>query len=508
MRSLLITGGRVLDPLGELHRPPVMDILIEDGKISAMGATATLRGQTYETMDASGLLITPGFINAHCHSHDTLLRGLFEQTPLELWGLTAFPFHWSRRRAEEISVRTQLHAVECLRGGMTTIQDMVTLVDFDREHAEALASAYADSGIEALVAPQFSDLGGAAGIPFAADLFSGGTRLKLGSDVDPESVTSRLESLFDEVSAERLRWELGPVQPQICSDALLKHVAAMAQERQMKIFTHLYETRSEAVLARSLTHDGGSMVQRLRRVGLLTERLTVAHGVWITPSEIDVLADTGVSLATNPVTNLKLMNGIAPVNRYRSRGVNIGLGCDNSSASDAQSIFQAMKLFALVWGMQAGADDRSAATEAFSAATIGGAAAIGLAGTVGRVAPGFRANLAFIDLSDPSWRPLNSAVRQLVYGETGRALRHVMVQGKLLVTNGRMASIDENRLCEDAERLRAAMAKELDQKLNPDKDVTQAYRAMLAKVETVSLEINPRFLQDLPGTDRTEMRPS
>src|SRR5262249_49785244 len=157
-------------------------------------------------MDASGFLITPGFVNAHCHSHDTLLRGLFEQIPLELWGLTAFPFHWSRRSADEIAIRTQLHAVECLRGGMTTIQGMVTLVDFEQEHAEALAHAYAASGIEAVVAPQFSDLGGKAGIPFADDFFAPEARALLGSDVDPDAILDQVLSLFDTVSADRLTW--------------------------------------------------------------------------------------------------------------------------------------------------------------------------------------------------------------------------------------------------------------------------------------------------------------
>jgi 5-methylthioadenosine/S-adenosylhomocysteine deaminase len=495
MKSMLITGGRVLDPAGELHRPPQQDILVEDGTIVALGEQARSRGASCEVMDASGLLITPGFVNAHCHSHDTMLRGLFEQLPLELWGLTAFPFHWSRRSADEIEVRTRLHAVECLRGGMTTIQDMVTLVDFEREHAEALASAYAETGIEAVVAPQFSDLGGAAGIPFVNEMFAPEVRAMLGSDVDPDFVIDQVAALFDTVSADRLTWQLGPVQPQICSDALLKRVAAIAREREMRMFTHLYETRSEAVLARSLSEDMGSMVQRLRRLGVLNERLTLAHGVWISSDEIQAIADGGASLATNPVTNLKLMNGVAPLHRYRRCGVNVGLGCDNSSASDAQSIFQAMKLFALAWGLQAGADDSSAATEAFHAATVGGAAALGMAEAIGRIAPGFRANLTFIDLTDPCWRPLNSAVRQLVYGETGRAVRHVMVQGSLVVRDGRMVSVDENALCEDAETLRLAMADELGRRIRPNGRLAEAYQAMLAKVETEPLALDPLSLR-------------
>jgi 5-methylthioadenosine/S-adenosylhomocysteine deaminase len=493
MKSMLITGGRVLDPLGELHRPPQQDILVEDGKIAALGEQAHIRGASCEVMDASGLLITPGFINAHCHSHDTMLRGLFEQMPLELWGLTAFPFHWSRRSADEIEVRTKLHAAECLRGGMTTIQDMVTLVDFEREHAEALASAYAGTGIEAVVAPQFSDLGGAAGIPFVNEMFAPELRAMLGSDVDPESVIDRVVALFEMVSADRLTWQLGPVQPQICSDVLLKRVATIAREREMRVFTHLYETRSEAVLARSLSRDSGSMVQRLRRLGVLNERLTVAHGVWISSDEIQHVA-AGASLATNPVTNLKLMNGVAPIHRYRRSGVTIGLGCDNSSASDVQSIFQAMKLFALAWGLQADAGD-SAAREAFVAATIGGASALGMADAIGRIAPGFRANLTFIDLTDPSWRPLNSAVRQLVYGETGRAVRHVMVQSSFVVRDGRMVSIDENGLCEEAERLRLSMVDELGRRIRPNGRLTGAYEAMLAKVETEPLALDPLSLR-------------
>src|ERR1700733_8306327 len=96
-RPILIVGGRVLDPERDLRRPPVADILIEGARITAIGAEATARADGAEIIDARGTLVAPGFVNAHCHSHDTLLRGLFEQLPLDLWGLTAFPFNWSPR---------------------------------------------------------------------------------------------------------------------------------------------------------------------------------------------------------------------------------------------------------------------------------------------------------------------------------------------------------------------------------------------------------------------------
>ncbi|WP_158808652.1 amidohydrolase family protein [Beijerinckia sp. L45] len=441
-------------------------------------------------MDAGGLLITPGFVNAHCHSHDTLLRGLFEQLPLDLWGLVAFPFYWPRRGTEEVAVRTRLHAAECLRGGMTTIQDMVTLVDFDRDHADAVAAAYAESGISAIVAPQFSDRRGSVGVPFADESLSPHARTLLGTDTDPEAIQTALLTLFDAVAAPRFAWALGPVQPQNCSDALLHWVARTASERALSVFTHLYETRSEAVLARTTLPDhGGSAVRRLQHLGLLTPRLTIAHGVWIRADEIDVLAAHGTSLATNPVTNLKLMNGLAPVRRYRQAGVTIGLGCDNSSASDAQSMFQAMKLFALAWGLQTGGNDQAAATEAFRAATMGGAAAVGRATSIGRIAPGYSADLVFIDLDDPSWLPLNSAVRQLVYGETGRAVRHVMVQGELVVRDRRLIRFDPQTLRDDAERIQGSMAADLADCLKPDRDVIASYARVSQRADAFGLDI-------------------
>src|SRR5580700_8888798 len=113
-RPILVTGGRVLDPEGELHRPPVAPILIEGERIAAVGDAAAAQAGDAEIVDARGYLVTPGFINAHCHSHDTLLRGLFEQLPLDLWGMTAFPFNWSPRSTDEIRVRTLLHGAECL----------------------------------------------------------------------------------------------------------------------------------------------------------------------------------------------------------------------------------------------------------------------------------------------------------------------------------------------------------------------------------------------------------
>ncbi|MGH9811410.1 MAG: amidohydrolase family protein, partial [Terriglobia bacterium] len=331
-------------------------------------------------------------------------------------------------------LRTELHAAECLRGGMTTVQDMVTIVGPDDDHAAAVIDAYERSGLRTVLAFQVSDLAPAKSLPFIEEELSRGLNWQPSSDSDPQPVQGFVERHLVPLRGTRLTWGIAPSAPQRCSDALLAWAARLSHDRELPLFTHLYETRTQAVLARlAYSTDGKSLLGLMHRNGLLNPRTVVAHGVWITPDEIDRLADAGVQLACNPAANLKLLNGAAPVRRYADAGVRIALGCDNSSASDAQNMFQAMKLFALWWSLQSPISESGAAAAAFRAATIGGAVAVGLGGHVGRVQQGYKADLLLFDLSDPAWKPLNSAVRQLVYAESGRGLRTVIVDGQVVV---------------------------------------------------------------------------
>ncbi|WP_424137907.1 amidohydrolase family protein [Roseomonas chloroacetimidivorans] len=462
-RPLLITGGRLLDPEGDdLHRPPVADLLIEEGRIVATGDEATQRGKSADRLDARGLLVTPGFVNAHSHSHDTLLRGCFEGLPLDAWGALAFPSAWPRRPDGEVHLRTRLHAAECLMHGITTVQDMVTLQGADRAQAEAVIDAHRSIGLRALLGWQLGDRAMADTLPFAREALPPEILAALPGDADPAPAMRLAEDLLDAVDGPLLRTVLAPSAPQRCSAAILEWAAALSRERNLPVCTHLYETRAQAVLARQPAHeaDGFSLLGRLERHGLLNERLVIAHGVWIAPEEIARLGDAGGHLAHNPGANLKLLNGAAPVRRYAQSGVNLALGCDNSSAGDAQNLFSAMRHAALYWSMQAGSPEE-AAIAAFRAATLGGARALGLQGVVGSLRPGHRADLALFDLSDPAWLPLNSAVRQLVHAEPARSLRHVLVDGRLALHNGRPTRFDLPALAAEAEATQDAVAREL-----------------------------------------------
>jgi 5-methylthioadenosine/S-adenosylhomocysteine deaminase len=427
-------------------------------------------------IDAREMLVTPGFINAHYHSHDVLLRGMFEQLPLEVWGLYSFPSSYPRRSDDEVRTRTLLGAAENLRCGVTTVQDMITIVGPDRQHVDALLAAYQEAGIRAVVALQFGDRAAADTVPFWRDQLSQGALAKLGGEIDPAPMQNFVSELMEKRQSERLTWALGPSAPQRCSDGLLAWIARISEDANLQVFTHVYETRSQAVLARvAYEADNRSLVSLLGRLGLLNKRLTIAHGVWITDGEIEQLGASGANLVFNPISNLKLLNGVAPIRRYADAGVNIALGCDNCSGNDAQNIFESMKTFALWWGLQSEVGQSGAAIKAFQAATLGGAKALGRENEIGALQPGMRADIVLMNLADPSFVPLNSAVRQLVYAGTPRAIHTVLVDGEVVVEAGRTTRFEERSAGDAARQFQRCLC--------------DHYRAVSAKMAPLACEI-------------------
>ena len=460
-RPTLIKGGRILDIDGELDNPPEIDLLVHEGRIEELGPAASEAASRddVEIIDANGLLVIPGLVSAHYHSHDTLLRGMFEQLPLDAWMLYSSPGQFPPYSSDMIRTRTALGASECLLNGITTIQDMVSIAGNDQSHIEHIAQTYEQIGIRTVLALQVSDRAACDCVAFWDEL-PRQTAQCLPSAVDPDSQLSLLEKAL-EIRSPLVSWGLGPSAPQRCSRELLIRLARLSEERSLQVFTHTYEARSQAVLAR-MKFPQGSLVEHLNQVGLLNSRLTIAHGVWIDSAEVNRLGESGANLACNPTSNLKLLNGFAPLHHYASSKVNIGLGCDNCSGNDAQNLFEAMKIFALMWGMYSGVSATSAAKEAFRAATIGSATAVGLKGEVGLLRPGYRADIAMIDLNQPNYRPLNSAVRQLVYGETGRGIVKVMVDGNVVVDSGALISPLAQDLKEKSERAKDELAEHVE----------------------------------------------
>lgn len=455
--GFLITNGRVMTGGDGLHEPSVHDILIEGDTITRVepGLARTLpEDSRLEIVDATDRLIAPGFVNAHYHSHDVLAKGTMEEMPLEAWRILALPPQYPKPSRAEVKTRTLLGALECLHSGITTVQDMVTLSPFDPDHLDAVVEAYEEIGIRAAVALQYADLPGIDTTPFWREVFPEEMHPYVSAAAEPERERDPLAS-FEETFLEsgrrfeRIFWALGPSAPERCSAQLVERTAALAERHDLPVFTHIYESKAGALQARrGYPGHGGSLIRRLRAEGLLGPRLNLAHSVWLLPEEIEILAETGTNVIINPLSNMKLKSGIAPIRALQEAGVSLGLGCDNCSCSDAQNMFQAMKLFALLTAISHPEPGPAQAVPAFEAATRGGAHALGRSHELGRIAPGFKADLVFLDLRDPSFVPLNSAVRQLVYTEAGRSVESVMVDGRFVIRDRECTTLDRQALLE------------------------------------------------------------
>ena len=477
---ILIRSGRVYDQGGNVDLPPFADLLIVDGLIAAVRpgiAQAVERGEPVgelgtrmidQTIDATEKLLMPGFVNSHYHSHDVLLKGCFETIPLELWVLSALPPAYPKRSTTEIRARTLLGALECLRSGMTTVQDLCTIYPFDEEHLEAILQAYEDIGIRCVFAVQFADKAGAKAVPFWEEVVPLEQGSSLAGSVEPFKGVDLARLLRDILVSQRnrhprLTLALGPTSPERCTPEILTELADLSDAEKVPVYTHIYESRPMTLIARQ-THqsDGGSLINYLKRVGLLTARTSLAHSVWMTPAEVDSIAEGGTNVVLNPVGNLKTRSGVAPIRTYLRKGVNVALGCDNCSCSDSQNMFQTMKLFAGLAAVSHPEPGPPTAADAIRSATIGGARTAGLEGRIGALRPGMAADLFIVDLTDPSFVPLNSVARQIVFTEGGRGVETVIVDGRVIIADRKITTIDERALREEVADLMKVLRKDIE----------------------------------------------
>jgi guanine deaminase len=452
--TLLLKGAQVLTPDGDWHDPAPLDIAVAADRIAGLApdyGTGSEGG--IDVIDARGHLVLPGFVNAHYHSHDVLAKGTLEEVPLETWRLYALPPQYPPRSPEEIYARTLLGAFECLRSGMTTIQDMLTLYPYEDRHMDAVMAAYERIGIRVVFSLQYADRKGLETVPFWRDTFPAALHPLLSTAAEPERQLDLLGH-FETICLKapprpRVSWALGPSAPERCSPAMMQRTVELAQRYDIPVYTHIYESRGMAVQARLMLPEyGGMLIRRLIAEETLDSRFNFAHSVWLAREEIDLLAEHAAGVVINPQGNLKMKCGIPPIRALQDAGVRLGLGCDNCSCSDAQNMFVAMKLFALLGGLGDPMPGPPQTIAALRTATEGGADGARLGHMIGRIAPDYKADLTVIDMKDPTWSPLNSAVRQLVHIEAGRSVRHVIVDGRLVVKDRRLTTLDEDTIFE------------------------------------------------------------
>jgi 5-methylthioadenosine/S-adenosylhomocysteine deaminase len=450
---VLLSGGLVVDAVGATTKA---DVLIEDGLISSIGPSLPAPAGVYRIEAREGYVI-PGLVNCHTHAHNNLSKSSGDKWTLEQLQSRS-PALYGGRTADEQYLSAALGAIEMIKSGCTAAYDQFASVPAMSEEAvEAVVQAYDDVGLRAVLAPTISDRSLYDEVPGLPEALPPWLRARLpatGAGPSAQRLLQLAEQAirrFDGAASGRIHIGVGPVIPQLCSDELLQGCARISAEYGASVHTHLAESKVQAVGA--FERWGKSVVGHLGDVGLLSPRLVAAHAIWITDADLARLADSGSCVVHNPGSNLRLGNGIAPVTELLKHGVVVGLGSDGGHSSDNQNMFEAMRLAALIGRIRAPYDSDSwvGARDAWTMATSAGARVLGQAGEIGVVRVGANADLVVLGRTGLSLLPVNNLLHQLVYSETGSDVTDVIIDGRHVMSEGQLLTVDEGALIARAE---------------------------------------------------------
>ena len=391
-------------------------------------------------IDARDKVVMPGLVNAHCHHTEVLQRSLRDRVPFELW----LP---ERRGIEDILdpgyddllAANHIALLENLKHGTTTVLHHLSRRGaIDLQEIRACIDAATRIGIRTFIAPSIADVGWRRVVP--AEEASAAARDEL----------RRLGEALDLVAdgPATVKGTVAPSSPHTCTDDFLSRCLAMAEERDLLMHTHFLETRVEAM---QRTAAGETTVERTSRLGLLRPETSLAHAVHLSDRELDVLAEKQAAVVHNPCSNAKLGSGIARIREMLDRGITVALGSDGGDTSDGYSMFDQMKMAAVMRRCSV-ADFNTwiTAVESLAMATTGGAKALGL--KAGSIAPGHLADICILKPGTRMW-PATDLVQSLVYSENGGSVDTVLVAGEVLMEGGRSLRIDESELALQAENL-------------------------------------------------------
>jgi len=434
----LVAGGTVVTMDGANR-------VIEDGAVAIAGSTIVAVGTRAElatrypsarTLEAAGGIVMPGLINAHTHAPMTLFRGLADDLPLMEW-LETVIFPAEARHVDEEFVRwgTRLACLEMLRGGITTFVDMYYFEDAIAEEAERC-------GLRAIVGQTLID-------------FPAPDHPTFDSAV---AATRRFLERWR--GHPRITAAVAPHAPYTVSGDHLLAARALADEFDAPLLVHLAEDRAE--VERLLAREGKRPVRWTDEIGLLADRVIAAHVVWPDAEEIAILARRGVGAVHCPQSNMKVGAGVSPVPALLAAGVAVGLGTDGPASNNDLDLWEEIDTAAKLHKLIAGDPTVLPAATALGLATIGGARAIDMEGAIGSLEPGKRADLIVVGMDGFHHQPLYDPLSALVYATGAADVESVVVDGELVVENGRVLTLDAERVLAEArryrERIRAGFA--------------------------------------------------
>ncbi|HEX4507867.1 MAG TPA: amidohydrolase family protein [Alphaproteobacteria bacterium] len=434
------------------------NILIDGDRIVAVAPDAAFAdaGPVHE-IDGNGRLAMPGLVNAHFHSPVNHLKGSLDSLPLEVFMLYESPALDAAALSPRAAyVRTMLGALEMLKNGVTSVQDDAFFVPSPSpETIDAVMQAYADSGIRATVALDQPNVPELEKLPFLADMLPPELKADLAAPA-PMCAEGLLECYrylihrWHGAADGRISAAVSCSAPQRVTVDYFEALDALSRAHDLPFYVHMLETKLQRVLGEE-KFGGRSLVRYVHDLGLLSDRMNIIHAVWIDDRDVAMIAEAGTVVAHNPISNLRLGSGIMPFRRLRDAGVPICLGTDEAIADDAINMWLVAKMVGLIHNITDPDYERwPTATEVLDCLIRGGAKAMRQERRVGRLAPGYQADLILLDLDTLPFTPLNDLKRQLVYCESGGSVRMTMVAGKVVVEDGRVTTVDEAALKAEA----------------------------------------------------------
>jgi 5-methylthioadenosine/S-adenosylhomocysteine deaminase len=441
--DLLVLNGTLVT-MDKDHRViPAAGIAVAGGRIVAVGSSRDIiRVYTApERVDAGGKIIIPGLINGHTHIPMTLFRGLADDLDLQDW-LTKYIFPAEAKNVSEEFVRvgTRLGLAEMIRGGTTTYCDMYYFED-------AVADETAKAGVRGVLGETIIDF------PVADNKTNG----------EAMAYTEKFVKKWQ--GHQLITPAIAPHAPYTVSEEHLKAIRAFSDRTGAPIVTHISETKRE--VDDSIKAKGASPIDYLERIGFLNEKVIAAHVIWPTASEIGVLKRLGVSVVHNPQSNMKLAAGVAPVPKMLAEGLLVGLGTDGAASNNDLSMWEEMDTAAKLHKVVSGDPKVMSAQEAFELATIRGAQALHMEKEIGSIEKGKRADLVLVKRDSLNQIPLYNIYSDLVYATKASDVETVIINGKVVMRDRHLLTLNEAAIKEGARVFRERVIKSFGGSVTP-----------------------------------------
>ena len=430
--DLIISGATILSMDADLNIYREHDLIVTDGKISAIAAQGKHDWQALQSVDAHDCIVMPGMINTHSHLPMSWFRGLADDLPLDIWlNHYIWPLEARLLSKSFIYDATLFGAGEMLKSGITMTNDMYF-------EMSAIAEACSKAGLRALISEAVIEA-------------------KMGADYRPSLLVLKYKEQFRDQPL--VDFSLAPHSIYTCSSEMLKRCADAALEHGLLIHIHLSETAAE--VENCLSEHGKRPVHYLNDLGLFEAKCLLAHGVHVDSSEMEVLQQKPVSIGICTDSNLKLASGLAPIKSYLEHGINLSLGTDSVASNNDLDLLGELSNTAKLHKALNHDPAFLPAIEALKLVTINAAKALGVEERRGSLEVGKDADFLIIDTQSLNSQPLYEPASQLVYATNSRQIRDVFVAGRQGVKEQRLVNLDEAELLQTAGRYAQLIREEL-----------------------------------------------